>query len=315
MAAQSSGGAAVPGTHHTVTFGGVGNPTIAAGAELTSDVIPMSVTAGENLLVSLYVRGTTGASTFHREAFQTSYLSAAGSGNHAGEDGAANFTTPVWSWYYLSGVDVVPGAVTTGTVVAFGDSITDGYNSTTDANRRWPDFLAARLQSVSGGQRLGVGDAGISGNMVLRATGWEPNGLGGVDRFAHDALGQPGVKDVIFLEGINDINNNSSLTADQLISGYQNIIAQAHTAGVRIIGGTLLPNSTQSSTQAGMRATVNNWIRTSGAFDAVVDFDAVMRDPNNPGQLLPAYDSGDHLHPNDAGMQAMANAIDLSTLR
>jgi lysophospholipase L1-like esterase len=120
---------------------------------------------------------------------------------------------------------------------------------------------------------------------------------------------------VIFMEGINDINNNPSLTADQLIAGYQDIIAQAHAAGVRIIGGTMLPYSPLNSTQAGIRTTVNNWIRTSGAFDAVIDFDSVMRDPGNPAQMLPAYDSGDHLHPNDAGMQAMANAVDLSALR
>lgn len=315
VAVQSSGPAAVPGTRHAVTFAGSGSPTIAAGAELTSDVVPMSVTAGENLLVSLYLPGTTGASTFHRDAFQTSYLSPANSGNHTTEDAGTNFTTSTWSWYYLSGVDIVPAAVTGGTVVAFGDSITDGYHSTTDTNRRWPDYLATRLQSQTGGQRLAVDDAGISGNMVLRATGWDPQGPGGVDRFGHDALGQPGVKDVIFLEGINDINNNPSITADQLISGYQNIIAQAHAAGVRIIGGTMLPNSTQSSALASIRVTVNNWIRTSGAFDAVVDFDAALRDPSNPTQMLSAYDSGDHLHPNDAGMQAMANAIDISLLR
>ncbi|WP_079087450.1 RICIN domain-containing protein [Streptomyces scabiei] len=315
VAVRSGGAAAVPGTHRTVTFGRVGNPTIAAGAELTSDVIPMSVRAGEDLLVSLYLPGTTGSSTFHRDAFQTSYRSAAGSGNHAGEDSATNFNTWMWSWHYVAGVDVVPAAVTTGTVVAFGDSITDGAISTTDANRRWPDYLAARLRSESGGQRLSVTDAGIGGNMVLRAAGWEPQGTAAVDRFAHDALGQPGVRDVIFMEGVNDINNNPSLTADQLIGGYKNIIAQAHTAGVRIIGGTMLPYSAHSSAQAGIRTTVNNWIRTSGAFDAVVDFDAVIRDPNNHARMLPAFDAGDHLHPNDAGMEAMASAVDLSTLR
>ncbi|MGC0343961.1 lysophospholipase L1-like esterase [Streptomyces sp. SLBN-8D4] len=315
VAVRSSGAAAVPGTHRTVTFGGVGNPTVAAGAEVTSDVIPMSVSAGQDLLVSLYLPGATGASTFHRDAYQTSYRSEAGSGNHAGEDAATNFTTSMWSWYYVSGVDVAPAGVTNGTVVAFGDSITDGYNSTLESNRRWPDRLAARLQSASGGQRLSVVNAGIGGNMVRADAGWAPQGLAATVRFAHDALGQRGVRDVIFMEGINDINNNPSLTADQLIAGYQDIIAQAHAAGVRIIGGTMLPYSPLNSTKAGIRTTVNNWIRTSGAFDAVIDFDSVMRDPGNPAQMLPAYDSGDHLHPNDAGMQAMANAVDLSALR
>ncbi|MHC3474466.1 SGNH/GDSL hydrolase family protein [Streptomyces sp. 7R007] len=221
----------------------------------------------------------------------------------------------MWSWYYLSGVDVVPAAVTTGTVVTFGDSITDGYNTTFDANRRWPDRLAARLQSASGGQRLSVVNASIGGNMVRWDAGWAPQGLAARTWFAHDALGQPGVPDVIFMEGINDINNDPSLTADQLIAGYQDIIAQAHAAGVRIIAGTMLPYSLLNSTQSGIRTAVNDWIRTSGAFDAVVDFDAVLRGPNNPAQVLPAYGSDDHLHPNDAGMQAMANAIDLSALR
>ncbi|KOX04527.1 hypothetical protein ADK65_05325 [Streptomyces sp. NRRL B-1140] len=315
VAVRSSGAAAVPGTHRTVTFGRSGNPTIPAGEELTSDVIPMTVTVGQDLLVSVYLRGDTGASTFHRDAFQTSYRSAAGSGNHAGEDAATGFTTSMWSWHYLSGVDVVPAAVTAGTVVAFGDSITDGYYSTFDANRRWPDRLAARLQAESGGQRFAVANAGIGGNMVCADAGWAPQGLAARVRFAHDALGQPGVRNVIFMEGINDINNNPSLTADQLIAGYQDIIAQAHAAGVRIIGGTMLPYSSQNSAQAGIRTAVNNWIRTSGAFDAVVDFDAVIRDPGNHARMLPAYDSGDHLHPNDAGMAAMANAIDLSMLR
>ncbi|MFF7048053.1 RICIN domain-containing protein [Streptomyces griseorubiginosus] len=315
VAVRSSGAAAVPGTRHTVRFGGLANPTVAAGAEVTSDVIPMTVSAGQDLLVSLYLPGTTGASTFHRDAFQTSYRSAAGSGDHAGEDAATNFSTAMWSWHYLSGVDVVPTAATSGTVVAFGDSITDGYNTTFDTNRRWPDRLASRLRSADAGQRLSVVNAGIGGNMVRADAGWAPQGQAARARFAHDALGQPGVRDVIFMEGINDINNDPALTADQLITGYQDIIAQAHAAGVRIIGGTMLPYSLQNSTQAGIRTTVNNWIRWSGAFDAVVDFDAVMRDPSNPAQLLPAYDSGDHLHPNDAGMQAMANAVDLSSLR
>ncbi|MFI7294722.1 SGNH/GDSL hydrolase family protein [Streptomyces sp. NPDC050121] len=184
-----------------------------------------------------------------------------------------------------------------GTVVAIGDSITDGSSATDNANQRWPDYLARRLQAESGGQRLGVVDAGIAA----------------VTRFSHDVLTQPGVKNAIVLEGINDINN-TSVTADQIIAGYQTMINQAHTAGVRIIGGTILPNSTQTAAKAAIRTQVNNWIRTSGAFDAVIDFDAALRDPANPAQLLPAYDSGDHLHPNSAGMQAIANTVNLSLL-
>ncbi|MCX5051708.1 MULTISPECIES: ricin-type beta-trefoil lectin domain protein [unclassified Streptomyces] len=314
VAVQSSGATAVAGTTHTVTFGRSATPTIPAGQELTSDVIPMPVVAEQNLLVSVYLPGTTGASTYHNDAHQTSYLSAASTGNHAAEEAATNFTTTTARWFYVAGLDVV-SPTAKGTVVAIGDSITDGSSATDNANRRWPDYLARRLQAESGGQRLGVVDAGISGNRVVTDSPSAPQGIAAKTRFSHDVLTQPGVKNVILLEGINDINNTTTPTpADQIIAGYQTMINQAHTAGVRIIGGTILPNSTQTAAKAAIRAQVNQWIRTSGAFDAVIDFDAALRDPANPAQLLPAYDSGDHLHPNSAGMQALANTVNLSLL-
>ncbi|WP_405662444.1 RICIN domain-containing protein [Streptomyces sp. NBC_00079] len=312
VAVQSSGATTVAGTTHTVTFGRSATPTIPAGQELTSDVIPMPVVAEQNLLVSVYLPGTTGASTYHHDAHQTSYLSAAGTGNHAAEEAATSFTATTANWFYVAGLDVV-SPTAKGTVVAIGDSITDGSSATDNANQRWPDYLARRLQAESGGQRLGVADAGIGGNRVVTDSPSAQQGIAAVTRFSHDVLTQPGVKDVILLEGINDINT-TSVTADQIIAGYQTMINQAHTAGVRIIGGTILPNSTQTAAKAAIRAQVNQWIRTSGAFDAVIDFDAALRDPANPAQLLPAYDSGDHLHPNSAGMQAMANTVNLSLL-
>ncbi|MDQ0595930.1 lysophospholipase L1-like esterase [Streptomyces canus] len=312
VAVQSSGATAVAGTTHTVTFGRSATPTIPAGQELTSDVIPMPVVAEQNLLVSVYLPGTTGASTYHYDAHQTSYLSAAGTGNHAAEEAATNFATTTARWFYVAGLDVV-SPTAKGTVVAIGDSITDGSSATDNANQRWPDYLARRLQAESGGQRLGVVDAGIGGNRVVTDSPSAPQGIAAMTRFSHDVLTQPGVKDVIVLEGINDINS-TTVTADQIIAGYQTMINQAHQAGVRIIGGTILPNSTQTAAKAAIRAQVNDWIRTSGAFDAVIDFDAALRDPANPARLLPAYDSGDHLHPNSAGMQAMANTVNLALL-
>lgn len=317
VAEQYDGGRAVAGTHHRVTFGGSRSTTVGAGTEEYSDVIPMRVAADQNLLVSLYLPGPTGAATFHREAYETTYVSTDGV-DHAADDSAAGYARTRTSWYYLSGLDVV-SPTAHATVVAFGDSITDGYHSTAGANRRWPDQLARRLASAPGGQRLGVVDAGIAGNRLLTQAPEIYRGPSGVHRFADDALSEPGVKDVILLEGVNDLSNdlNSAggpLTAQNLIDGYRALITRGHAAGVRMIGGTILPYSRLSPAMNAIRVQVNQWIRTSGAFDAVVDFDRALRDPSHPDAMAPAYDSGDHLHPNDAGMLAMADAVDLNAL-
>jgi lysophospholipase L1-like esterase len=318
VAVQANGGAATPGTSHTVTFDHASNATIAAGAQLISDVIPISVSAGENLLLSLYVPNATGVSTWHSDAFDTTYLA---SGNHTGEDSAAGFGNTTTSWYYLAGLDVV-SPTARGTVVAFGDSITDGYHSSTGTYQRWPDGLARRLGAAPGPQRLSVVDAGIGGNRVLTDVPNLWQGISALKRFEHDALDQPGVKYVILFEGINDIGNNAGpnnqpLTVQDLVNGYQALIKKAHDAGVTIIGATLMPdkgNGYYSPNAEAIRQAANNWIRTSGAFDGFVDFDLAMRDPANPATLNPSYDSGDHIHPNDAGMQAMANAVNLRLL-
>jgi lysophospholipase L1-like esterase len=318
VAEQQSGGNAVPGTHHTATFGGSTTTSVPAGAEAASDPIPMSVTPEENLLVSVYYPGGGGASSWHYLASDTTYYSA--SGNFASDDTTANYPASDNSWYYVDGVDV-DSTTSTGTLVAFGDSITDGAYSTVGANERWPNFLAQRLEAQSGGPVYGVVDAGIGGNRLLTDTGDE-FGTSALHRFQHDALGEPNVKAVILLEGINDIGTNigpngGALTAQDLINGYQTLIAQAHAAGVKIYGGTILPYSGAGYyTAAGetIRETVNNWILTSGAFDGTVDFASALANPSNSQQLNPAYDSGDHLHPNDAGYQAMANAINLAEI-
>ncbi|MGW3465319.1 SGNH/GDSL hydrolase family protein, partial [Streptomyces olivaceoviridis] len=319
VAVQASGGEATRGTTRNVTFGSSRHVTIPVGEEAVSDVVPISVSAGENLLVSLYVPGATGMSTWHSDAFDTTYIA---SGNHAGDDTAAAFGTTTTSWYYLAGMDVL-SPTARGTVVAFGDSITDGYHSSTGTYTRWPDFLGRRLGSGPGPQKLSVVDAGIGGNRVLTDVPNLWQGVSALKRFGHDALGQPGVKDVILFEGINDIGNNAGpdgrpLTAQDLIDGYRTLIDEAHAAHVNIIGATLMPdqgNGYYTPDAEKLRQSVNQWIRTSGAFDGVIDFDQTMRDPANPAALNPAYDSGDHIHPNDEGMKAMTDAIDLRLLR
>ncbi|SEG83589.1 Lysophospholipase L1 [Actinacidiphila yanglinensis] len=316
VAAQADRATAVPGTQHTVTFGHHGSVTLAAGAETVSDPVPMSVTADHNLLVSIYLPNATSSATWHSDAFDTSYLSTPG--DHTADVTDGNYVTATTSWYYLSGLDVVP-ATARGTVVAFGDSITDGYNTPAGAYHRWPDDLARRLSATT---PMGVVDAGLGGNRVLTDVPNIWQGIAATKRFAHDALGQPGVRDVILMEGINDIGNDAGpngapLTAQDLIDGYRNLIAQAHAAGVRIIGGTMLPdkgNTYYSASAEALRQQVNSWIRTSGAFDGTVDFEKAVVDPSDPAALDPRYDSGDHLHPNEAGMQALADAIDLDLL-
>jgi lysophospholipase L1-like esterase len=317
IAVQANGGNAVAGTRQAVTFGGSATTTVPAGADLVSDPVAMSVTAEENLLVSVYFSGNAGASGWHYDGRDVTYYSA--SGNFAADDTAANYPAADNSWYYLDGLDVQSGTAK-GTLVAFGDSITDGAYSSTSTNSRWPNFLARRLQAQPGGPAYGVVDAGLGGNRVLTDTNSQ-FGTSALHRFPHDALGQPGVKEVILLEGINDIGTgigpNGALTAQDLINGYQTLIQEAHSAGVRIYGATILPYQGAgyySSTGESIRETVNNWILTSGAYDGVFDIASAMASPANPLQLNPGYDSGDHLHPNDAGYQAMANAIDLTKL-
>ncbi|MFK2853173.1 SGNH/GDSL hydrolase family protein [Dyella humi] len=315
---QADGATAAAGSLHTVTVSRATSFILAAGTEAFSDPIPMQVKAGQNLLISLYLPNKTSSATWHSDAFDTTYLSDAGTGDHTNDIDGGRYTRTTTSWYYLSGVDVL--ASNHSTIVAFGDSITDGYNTPKGAYARWPDDLARRLADSR--HPIAVVDAGLGGNRVLTDAPNIWQGFSAIKRFAHDALDLPGVKTVILMEGINDIGNDAGpsgapLTAQDLIGGYKHLIKQAHDARVRIIGGTLLPNSSASyytESREAIRQACNQWIRTSGAFDGVVDFDQAMRDPAHPTSLRPSYDSGDHLHPNAAGMQAMANAIDLQLL-
>lgn len=330
----SAGGAAVaPGTNHRVTFAGRTSVRIAPGAAVTSDPVRMAVPAATDLAVSLYTRGPTGPATYHSDAQQDNYISA--HGDFAGSNSGRAYTTTSQHWYFLDDVDVRVGPQIRGTVVAFGDSITDGAQSTVNANARWPNDLARRFLAGPPGQLHPVVDEGISGNRVLNNSACL--GVNAQARFLRDVASRAGARYVILLEGINDIGfsqtsptnvypgtkfgcflPNTNVSAAQIIGGYRHLIAAAHAAGLKIFGGTLTPFRGAfyySAAAEAKRQAVNHWIRTSGAFDAVIDFDEVVRDPAHPLRVLPAYDSGDHLHPNDAGYQAMANAIDLALFR
>ena len=323
---QRSGAEMVSGTNRRVTFGGKHSVKIPAGGEALSDPVKLAVDAGQNLSVSLFVASATGRPTTHNIALQTNYVSAPG--NFAVVDNGAAFNTPANVWYFLTSVDVFSPRVQ-GVVVALGDSITDGTASTPDANHRWPNFLAQRFVAGSAGPAWSVLDAGIAGNCLLgNAACIGPSAIARTDR---DAFSQAGVTHVILLEGLNDIGipaaSLSSLAPfacflhanmvppEQIIAGYQRIAAQAHARGLKIYAGTLTPfRGAVYWTTAGetTRAAVNRWIKTSKVFDGVIDFAAAVADPANPLILASQYDSGDHLHPSDAGYQAMANAIQLS---
>ena len=316
----SAGGAAVAGgTNHPVSFGGRASVTIKPGTETVSDPVRLTVPAETELVVSLFTAAATGPATYHADAEGANYVA---TGNHAGRDQAGAFSTASGAWYFLDDVDV-RGA--TGAVVTFGDSITDGYGSTIGANARWSNDLARRLRAA--GQSLAVVDEGISGNRVLN--GSVCSGQSALTRFTRDVTGRSGARDVIVLEGINDIGYsqdpdtgctrpNTNVSAAQIVAGYQRLIAIAHQAGLKIFGATITPfqgSDYYSAAGEAKREAVNRWIRTSHAFDGVIDFARAVRDPAAPLELAPAYDSGDHLHPNDKGYQAMANAINLTLFR
>ncbi len=325
-AGVSAGGAAVvAGTNHLVTFGGSKSVTIAPGAEVISDPVRMRVPAERDLVVSLFTQAATGPATYHADAQQINYVSTRG--DYAASESGTAFTTTSQSWYFLDDADVQVGPRTRGTIVAFGDSITDGFASTVNANARWPNDLARRILAGPPGQVHPVVDEGISGNRVLNDS--VCFGVNAQARFTRDVAARTGARYVVLLEGINDIGfsqtpnsgctaPNTDVSAGQIIAGYTHLIAAAHAAGLKIFGGTLAPFQGAfyySAAAEAKREAVNQWIRTSRAFDGVIDFDAAVRDPASPRQLLPAYDSGDHLHPNDAGYQAMAAAIDLAPFR
>ncbi|MEU2711688.1 SGNH/GDSL hydrolase family protein [Streptomyces sp. NPDC007205] len=302
VALRASGPNAVPGTLRTATFQGAPTVTVPSGQDMVTDPVPLPVPAAADLLVTVYTPGDSGPATYHQTALQTSYLAPAGAGRATDENGAA-YTTAISRWYYVTGVDVLGGAA--GSIVAFGDSLTDGNGSTPDTNHRWPDRLAEQVRAG----RLGVLNAGISGNRLLH-DGAGPSALARLDA---DALDRAGVRVLVVLEGINDIKGTP--TADDVSAyagAYRTLVARAHARGVRVIGVTLTPYRgfpAYTDAREAVRQQVNAFIRTGGAFDAVADADAALRDPADPTRLLPAYDPGDHLHFNDTGMAAIAGTV------
>jgi lysophospholipase L1-like esterase len=327
----------LPGTSRTVTFGGKTSVTIPAGTQELSDPLAFKVQPLTELAVSVYLPDATGPATNHSDAQQNNYIAA---GDHVSDSAPTAYTSTTGSWYFVDGLDVYNRSAD-GTVVAFGDSITDGYQSLTGANARWPNYLARRLDAALGNRAPGVVDEGISGNRILSDS--TCYGVSALSRFGRDALSEPGVKTVILLEGINDIGfagmpdsgcsdpNNAGVTAAQIEAGYRTLITEAHAKGVKIYAGTLMPFAGSNSVYGGyfgtaygeqLREQVNTWIETSHAFDGVINFAQVMADPYDPQYLNPAYDANsapnstaDSLHPNDVGYEVMANAIPLGYVK
>jgi len=302
---------AVPGSMRTVTFAGAGSVTIPAGGDLVSDPVALQVPADSNLLISLHTPADSGPATYHRSALQANFL--ARKGNWTADESGTGYTVTLGNWYYVTGVDVL-GAPAVGSVVALGDSITDGTGSTFSANHRWPDRLADRLRDLPPYRRLGVLNAGIAGNRVL-LDGRGPSALARLDA---DVLSRTGVRAVIVMEGINDIKGTPEQSNPRAFEdAYRRIVRRAHARGIRVIGATITPyggHRAYTRAREAVRQAVNRVIRTRGLFDRVADFDATVRDPADPHRIRPAYDPGDHLHFNDAGMRAMADTIELTAL-
>ncbi|WP_438829444.1 SGNH/GDSL hydrolase family protein [Streptomyces sp. Midd3] len=301
---QSSGAGLVHAGNRRLTFGGARSVTVPAGATAYSDPLPGRIAAESNLVISLHSPDAAGPATGHGMAMQTSYVS---EGDHTAEESATNWAGTTGSWFYLDAVTVrAPSA--TAAVVALGDSITDGWQSSTDLNRRWPDYLARRLRTSTVTTVRGVANEGISGNKVLT----DGAGRSALNRLDQDVLSHPGVRTVFLFEGVNDIKAHTGVTAQDMTTGYRRIIERAHAAGTCVVGATIGPFKGWSEWDPAaetVRQEVNAFVRDSGAFDAVTDFDKALRSPYDPERILPFFDNGDHLHPNDKGMQAMADAV------
>jgi lysophospholipase L1-like esterase len=320
LAVRGEGNRIVPGTDRAVLFHGQGAVTIAAGGEALSDEVDLALRDLADVAISLYLPGDVAIRTEHSFAMATNVVSPPGDFT-----ARADFTPArtVDGIYLAADLEVAAGERARA-VVIFGDSIADGIGSTTDRHQRWPDHLARRLLADRRLPRTAVINQGIAGNRVLHD--WF--GTRAIARFDRDVLAKAGVRYVIIQHGLNDFGIPASfdrpteeVSADDVIKGLQQLIARGRAAGLKVYGGTLKPmegtrrRGYYSPASEAKRQAVNRWIRTSRAFDAVIDFDAALRDPGRPTRLLPAYDSGDHSHPNDRGYKAMANAIDLALFR
>ncbi|WP_175763210.1 SGNH/GDSL hydrolase family protein [Burkholderia ambifaria] len=321
LARAGDGAALVDEASTAVRFGGKASVTLAPGHELESDPVAIDVTAGRPYAISLRMGASQRMTVWHRVSNQFNYVSAPG--GHVNDPGAGAFRTRFTQYAWVTELAVEAGAARA-SVAAIGDSITDGLRSSLNRNRRWPDALALRL-TAAGSNSLGVVNLGISGNRLLSDSACYGTSL--ASRFERDALSRAGVKAAIVLIGINDINfaamppragldcdsPHTQVTAASLIAGYRRLVEAAHRQGVKVFGATLTPAALPAGREA-IRLEVNRWIRSGGGFDGVVDFDAVLRDPARPSVLLRRYDSGDGIHPSDAGYTAMADAVPMEQL-
>ncbi|MFF3379019.1 SGNH/GDSL hydrolase family protein [Streptomyces sp. NPDC002680] len=318
--AVQSAGATASGTPVPLTFGGAAGVELPAGAQAFSDPLDFTVPADTNLLVSFHLPGTVTAAPLHRLTQQRSYVSEPG--DHTADGSPTPYTSTLTTWPLLTGVDVGDGP---GSVVVLGDSITDGERSTLDANRRWPDVLADRLRAQSAVPPYGVLNQGIAANRILTdrypgdGVSTDSGGVSALHRLDRDVLAQTSARTAIVFQGVNDLRTGAS--AGDVIAGLRELAERVRARGVRVLVATIGPCGGEArctSVVDGQRGAVNTWIReeavSDGGFDGAVDFDAALRDPAQPTRLLAAYDSGDHLHPGDAGLAALAGAVELGAL-
>ena len=325
LALPADGPAIQPGTDRALAFGGRATVTIPPGESVLSDAVPMNVAPLQSLVLSLYLPQGSGPSTVHSFGLQTVYLAEGGDAtaaprlpDHQTDD----------SRYFVTDIEVAAAGESARTLVALGDSLTDGVGSMPDQPSRWTDALAERMQTNLATAHIGVANVGIAGNRLLR-DGVDPFiGQSALARLDRDVMGKPNVRWILLFEGTNDITAADMLplpqdqpSAERIIEGMKSLIQRAHASGVSVWGGTLLPRGVttgkwlQTPAAEAKRLAVNSWIRQGKAFDAVVDFDQVVRDPAHPERLRAEFDSGDHVHPNDAGYRAMAAAVDLGLLK
>ncbi|QNS05981.1 SGNH/GDSL hydrolase family protein [Streptomyces xanthii] len=315
LASAPNSPTALAGTVRRLTFSGNTSVVIPAGRQVLSDAVRLRVPSDADVLVTTYSPTPSGPVTYHPQARQMSYVA---NGDLTEEESGARYTEQSPYWRYLSALDVLSNEAE-GTVVVLGDSLTDGITSTVGANRRWTDVLAERLRTEAGAPRYGVLNQGISGNRLLSDGYGRPAGNpSGLARYERDVLGRAGVRAVVVDLGINDILRNPHQTdASRIADGLRELVRQAHARGLRVVGATLMPFQGHRGYEPRLEAVreeVNAEIRSGKVFDSYVDFDRALRDPYNPRRLLPEYDSGDHLHPSDAGYRKMAESFDPSTL-